>query len=131
MPRKPQGLNIENCLANWQGYMARVECYSASHNPHSDRYARALWYKGWTDADNGLERPESCPPDCYLIIDDVVGNKTGFVVMFGDPVRAIGTTRSEHRLYREALASIPAGETVYRVRLARRHGKHSAILITR
>ena len=67
----------------------------------------------------------------YFIVDDVISERgvEGYEVMYGDPYEATGFKQSQHSLMREALASIPHGETVYRVFLARRHGKGKFVRI--
>lgn len=67
----------------------------------------------------------------YFIVDDVISESgcEGFCLMHGDPHEARGFIQHESRTLRECLARVPAGETVYRVRLARRHGTHTVKLI--
>ena len=70
--------------------------------------------------------------DAYFIVDDAMQhrNREGFGVMFGNPHTAIGTFQEEFVTLREARAYAEKharGEPIYRVFLARRHGKHKVI----
>lgn len=70
--------------------------------------------------------------DTYFIVDDVMQNRNreGFGVMFGNPYTAIGTFQAEFVTLRDARAYAEKrarGEPIYRVFLARRHGKHKVI----
>lgn len=70
----------------------------------------------------------------YFICDDWCNSlgREGFAVYFGNAHHtAIGTKQGEYRTLREAIASIPAGETIMRVFLARRHGRHIVRRISR
>ena len=71
------------------------------------------------------------PEEAYYVVDDVLTNssKEGFVVMYGDPMQAVGTNQFEAKTLRECKAYLrrhtTPNEPVYRVRVARRHGKFS------
>jgi len=67
----------------------------------------------------------------YFITDDVItqSGREGFEVVYGNPYTACGFSQYAALTLRECKAfvalRIAEGETVYRVRLARRHGEHS------
>ncbi len=71
----------------------------------------------------------------YFVVDDCINarGKEGFIVMAGDPVSALGCEMFKAKTLRECLAyllpHITRGERVYRVRLARRHGAHTASVL--
>jgi hypothetical protein len=116
---------------NWEGFEARAEGVSYAVNPYAtDPFKRALWSKGWCDREHGRLAPETAF-DAYWIVDDALDGRAreGFQVFYGCPFRAIGTRQGEHLQLGLALASVPEAEPVYRVRLARRHGKHSVVHI--
>lgn len=116
---------------NWEGFQAQVEGTAFAANPYgADPFKRALWSKGWSDSFNGRQKPETAF-EGYWIVDDTLDGQTkeGFQVFYGCPFRAIGTKQGEYAQLGLALASVPAIETVYRVKLARRHGEHSVALI--
>jgi len=73
------------------------------------------------------EREVAQRANCYWIVDDVIGEsgREGFEVMHGNADTAEGYSQSAHKTLKAAIASIPKGEPVYRVRLARRNGAHS------
>ena len=116
---------------NWEGFAAHGEGISYSANPHaSDLFKRALWSKGWSDAQQKRHTPETAF-DAYWIVDDVLDGQTkeGFQVYYGCPFRAVGTKQGEYAQLGLALAGIPENEAAYRVKLARRHGEHSVALL--
>lgn len=116
---------------NWEGFQAHAEGTAFAANPYgSDPFKRALWSKGWSDSFNGHPTPETAF-EGYWIVDDTLDGQTkeGFQVFYGCPFRAIGTKQGQFLQLGLALASVPATEAVYRVRLARRHGEHSVALI--
>lgn len=118
---------------NWEGFAAHGEGIPYSANPHaSDLFKRALWSKGWSDAQQKLHAPETAF-DAYWIVDDVLDGqaKEGFQLYYGCPFRAIGTKQGEYAQLGLALAGIPQDEIAYRVKLARRHGEHSVAIIRR
>lgn len=67
----------------------------------------------------------------YFVVDDCINERgtEGFVLMHGDPSTAIGTEVKRDMLLLSIKAylkpKLKQGEVVYRVKLARRHGKHS------
>jgi hypothetical protein len=65
--------------------------------------------------------------DLYYIIDDCIDAKgtEGFVLMLGNPWTAIGADRGVARSIKELRCKVPDDEALFRVRLARRHGKHT------
>jgi hypothetical protein len=116
---------------NWEGFLAQQAGAAFVSNPHmADPFKRAVWLKGWTDARAGLPKPETAI-DAFFIVDDVLeGQSTeGFQVFFGCPHRAIGAKHGEFLRLGDARRSIKKGEPVYRVKLARRHGEHSVMLM--
>ena len=116
---------------NWQGYTAHCDGIPYYANPHaSDLFKRALWSKGWSDAQQKRHAPETAF-DAYWIVDDVLDGQTkeGFQVYYGCPFRAVGTKQGEYAQLGMALVGIPENEAAYRVKLARRHGEHSVTLI--
>lgn len=116
---------------NWEGFEAHSEGIPYAANPYSAApFQRALWSKGWCDGQHGRRAPETAF-DAYWIVDDVLDGQTkeGFQAYFGCPFRAIGSKQGEYAQLALALAGSPAGEAVYRVKLARRHGQHSVTLI--
>jgi hypothetical protein len=123
---KPEYVSI-----NWEGFAAQRDGVLFVNNPYgAGDIKRSLWSKGWQDGEGGMLKPESSY-DCYWIVDDVLTNSSreGYQVYFGCPFTAFGVLQSEHLLRREALRAVPANEEVYRVRLARRHHKHSVRLL--
>lgn len=119
--------NFQSIIINWEGFLTRQAGATFASNPYTkDAFSRALWSKGWQDADRGLIKPETAQ-DCYWIVDDTLDNRPreGFQVYFGCAFTAIGLKQSEHLRLSAALQSIPASEPVLRVRLARRHAEHS------
>jgi hypothetical protein len=116
---------------NWEGFTAHCDGIPYYANPHaSDLFKRALWSKGWSDAQQKRHAPETAF-DAYWIVDDVLDGQTkeGFQVYYGCPFRAVGTKQGEYAQLGLALVGIPENEAAYRVKLARRHGEHSVALI--
>lgn len=116
---------------NWEGFLAQQAGDASVSNPHmADPFKRAVWSKGWTDASAGLPKPETAI-DAFFIVDDALEgqSKEGFQVFFGCPHRAIGAKHGEFLQLGDARRSINEGEPVYRVKLARRHDKHSVTLM--
>jgi len=116
---------------NWEGFVAHGDAIPYSANPHTgDLFKRALWSKGWGDAQQKRHAPETAF-DAYWIVDDVLDGQTkeGFQVYYGCPFRAVGTKQGEYDQLGLAIAGIPENEPAYRVKLARRHGEHSVALI--
>lgn len=116
---------------NWEGFTAHHDGIPYSANPHAgDLFKRALWAKGWSDAQQKRHAPDTAF-DAYWVVDDVLDGQTkeGFQVYYGCPFRAVGTKQGEYSQLGLALASIHESEATYRVKLARRHGEHSVTLI--
>ena len=116
---------------NWEGFTAHRDGIPYYANPHaSDLFKRALWSKGWSDAQQERHAPETAF-DAFWIVDDVLDGQTkeGFQVYYGCPFRAVGTKQGEYAQLGLALMGIPENEAAYRVKLARRHGEHSVALI--
>lgn len=73
----------------------------------------------------------------YFVVDDVCESlmKEGFAIFYGDPRTATGVRVAERETLREALQycgrHVTKDETVYRVKLARRHGVHSSRPVAR
>ena len=127
------GLNISSntdlVSISWEGFLDHRSGVGIRDNPYANSPLKsAVWAKGWNDAASCKPRPEDAI-EAYFIIDDALDEKRGegFLVYFGCPHQAIGVKHGEYRQLAEAKRSIPAGEAVYRVKLARRHGKHSVI----
>jgi hypothetical protein len=116
---------------NWEGFTAHCDGIPYYAIPHaSELFKRALWSKGWSDAQQKRHAPETAF-DAYWIVDDVLDGQTkeGFQVYYGCPFRAVGTKQGEYAQLGLALVGIPENEAAYRVKLARRHGEHSVALI--
>jgi hypothetical protein len=119
---------------NWEGFEAHTAGLSYAANPYfGDLFKRALWGKGWVDGKSGRLAPETDYGNTYWIVDDCLdeSREEGFQIFHGCPFRALGVKQGEYRTYGAALASIPADEVVFRVKLARRHGQHSVTRIGR
>lgn len=118
----------------WEGFMAQSDGAALKANPYDRKQETdkaAFWITGWVDASNGLAKPRMAV-EAYWIVDDALqnaGGREGFAVFYGCPHMAVGVQKTEHVLLREALASISMDEPVYRVKLARRHGKHTVTLL--
>lgn len=71
----------------------------------------------------------------YCIIDDFLMDldREGFAVMDCDPHQVVGVVEKEFALLRDAVsfseAQLNPGEPLFRVKLARRHGEHTATLM--
>lgn len=70
-------------------------------------------------------------PSVYFVVDDVIdeAGREGFELMHGDAQTATGYSVHRGHTLSECIARVPAGDPVYRVKLARRHGEFSCKLI--
>lgn len=71
--------------------------------------------------------------EAHYIIDDVITERgrEGFVLMWGNPYTGIGLERAKSITLKGLEAMIPEGETIYRVKLARRYADHMVTILNR
>ncbi len=118
----------------WRLGTARREPDEADGAPGPLNAAIEAWQRKQAAGRAAIEeeaRAAAARPAAYFVVDDVIdeAGREGFELLYGDALTATGTRVHSAKTLSECLARVPAGDPVYRVKLARRHGEFSCRLI--